>query len=206
MSRRGSGKGGAKQEPTGRSRGRHPRPEPPDEPQIPERYEYTAYDPLHGKIVVKLKEVVNELYDQAMENPNSEANEMVRILLLNQMANMNPETYHHEPRLTYTEERHRGVEAKRQKDLDQQKAKQFDMAYTKHQAELRKLNAQIQNLETEARSKEIKLQQAQRVVDQALAQAEHGQEMDHMTIYNKIAEVIGLRPPAGQQQAVGSGQ
>jgi hypothetical protein len=199
MSRRGRSKENAEQEPQAKAAPGGLEGTGADEAQIPENYEYAAYDPLHGKIVVRLKEAVNDLYNQSVENPDSDANEIVRILLLNQMANMNPETYHREPRLTYTEERHRGVEVDDKKEMNQQKAKQFDMAQSKHLAEMRRLNVQIQNLEMEGRQREMKLEQAQRMVDQARAAEEHGQPMDHLAIYNKIAEVIGLRPPSAEQ-------
>ena len=199
MSRRGRRKENAVQEPLAKAAPGGLEAAGADEAQIPENYEYAAYDPLHGKIVVRFKDAVNDLYNQSVENPNSDANEIVRILLLNQMANMNPALYHREPRMTYSEERHRGVENRRQTELDQQKAKQFDVAKDRSSAEMRKLNAQIRNLELEARQKKMKLEQAQRMVDQARAAEEHGQPMDHLAIYNKIAEVIGLRPPAGEQ-------
>jgi hypothetical protein len=206
MSRRGSTKGDTKQESEAKAAEGNVAAAGPGEAEIPERLEYAGRDPLHGKITGKIKEMATDLYERAVENPNSEANEMVRILLLNQIAHMQPETYQQEPKMTITEERRRGAEVKDKEEVNRRKGEQFELAKARHTAEMRKLNAQIQNLETEGRQKEMKLQQAQRVVDQALAQAEHGQAMDHMTIYNKIAEVIGLRPPAGQQMPVGSGQ
>jgi hypothetical protein len=167
--------------------------------QIPEGYQYLAEDPLHGRISVKIKEMAGALFDEAAQNPNSEASEMVHILLLNQIGNMQPKQLQEEPKMVLTEERRRGIEVKQKNEVNRNKAKQFEIFAAQKALEIERLKAQIKKLETDTEHKQVQLDQTRRVLDQAKAAAENQQPMDHMTIYNKIAEVIGLRPPAGQQ-------
>jgi hypothetical protein len=198
MSRRGRGKEDSAREPVVRAQG-DSESVLPNGTQIPEGYQYTPDDPLHGKITTLIGEKVSFLYQKAVENPNSEANEIVRILLLNQIRHMQPEKYQEEPRLTLTEERRRGIEVTQKQEVYQHAAKRFEIFAAQKALEIERLKAQIKKLETDTQHKQVQIDKAQRILDQAQAAAEHQQPMDHMTIYNKIAEVIGIRPPAGQQ-------
>ena len=171
----------------------------PEGMQIPEGYEYLDEDPLHGKITGKIKEMANELFDEAAQDPNSEANEMVHILLLNQIGNMQSKQLREEPKMVLVEERRRGIEVKQKNEVNRNKAKHFEIFAAQKALEIERLKAQIKKLETDTQRTQVQLDQTRRVLDQAKAAAENQQPMDHMTIYNKIAEVIGIRPPAGQQ-------
>jgi hypothetical protein len=161
-------------------------------------WQLTGDDPLHGQIVVKLKERVAKLVREAAQDPNSEANTMVHLLLLNQVAKIEEKSYQEDPRLTFTEERHRGIEFRRQAELARHRVKQMEASTAKTKTEDRRLKRQVRKLEQEIEAGRIKLEQTRRVLDQATVAKQQGAPLDPVSVYTKIAEIIGLQSPAQQ--------
>jgi len=195
MSRRWRTKTDGESEPVAKAAQGHLAEAGPDGMQIPERYSYVAEDRLHGKITALIGEKVDYLYQKAVENPNSEANAIVRILLLNQIRHMQPEKYQEEPRLTLTEERRRGIEVEQKQEMYQHEAKKFEIFAAVKALEIERLSAQVKKLEAETERTRLQLDQARRVLDQAKTATEYGQPMDPQQVYQRIFEIVGLNSP-----------
>lgn len=158
-----------------------------EEMELPDGYSYTADDSLHGKISGRLKEIVARIFDDARQDPEGEANQMVRAMLLNQLANMQPDSYQGNPGMLLAEERRRGFEHERQAELDT------------HNFRILKLRAQ--DLQQKVKEREQQIAKTQRELERAQEALEHGQPMDARAVYRRISEIVGLRAPseAGQQ-------
>ena len=81
--------------------------------QVPD-FGYIDEEPFHGKITASIRDKAEKMFQMALEDPNSDANLMVRIMLLNQVAKVEAERYRQDPKLVLTEERRRGAEHVRQ--------------------------------------------------------------------------------------------
>lgn len=160
-------------------------------------------DTLHGKIRLTLKDLTAKLFRQASEDPDSEANSMVQILLLNQIAEIDTERYRQDPKMVLSEERRRGIEHDRQAELAKHRNKKMEADTAKVRLEIERLKGQIKKLTQDLEAGEIKLEQARRVLDQANVSAEVGQPMDPQKVYRRIAEIVGLRAPADAEQQPG---
>ncbi|HEV2380322.1 MAG TPA: hypothetical protein VG206_11070 [Terriglobia bacterium] len=158
-----------------------------EEVELPDGYSYTSDDPLHGKITTRLKEIVARIFDDARQDPEGEANQMVRAMLLNQVANMQPKSYQGNPGMLLAEERRRGAEHERQAELDTHN--------------FRILTLRAKDLEHKVREKEQQIAKTQRELERAQEALEHGQPIDARAVYRRISEIVGLRAPseAGQQ-------
>ncbi|HUI43137.1 MAG TPA: hypothetical protein VL523_14335 [Terriglobia bacterium] len=163
-------------------------------------FKYTSEDPMHGKIVLKLKDRVRELFQAAVENPDSDANEIVQILLLNQVTNMQAESYQRDPRLVLTEERQRGSQHKRQLEHDQRDKRRLDALLAKTRKETVRLNKQIEKLDQELQAGKMKLEQAKGVMNEAAAAQASGRPMDPQEVYRKIFEIVGLQEPVREER------
>ena len=173
-------------------------PEQPEMPELPENAKYFEEDELHGKVVVTLKEKANKMFEEAAEDRNSQANQLVRILLLNQLANMHPARYQKDPRLVVTEERHRGFEAEKKAEIDKHKVALLKQRVKKLEEEIEAAKLRSQQLQQDIEQGEYKLAEARRLAQNAQAAAEHGKPLDPMSVYTRIARIIGLRSPAEQ--------
>jgi hypothetical protein len=175
----------------------------PEVPELPENVEYMPEDKLHGKVVVTLKEKANKMFEEAAEDPNSEANQLVRILLLNQLANMQPESYQENPKMVVTEERYRGVEAERRAEMDKHMLTLLKRREVKLKEEIKLARTRTKELAQKVKAHEHKLAEAERLAQNAQAAAEHGAPLDPVSVYTKIAQIIGLESPAEQTRASG---
>ena len=177
---------------------RVPEPEataPPGEPPLPANIEYVP-DELHWKLVPALKKKANDMFNEAIQDPDSQANELVRILLLNQVANMDAASYQNDPRLTVTEERHRGIEFHRKAEYDKHMVKMLEKREKKLEEEIKVVRARGEELQQKLQEGQYRLAEAERLAQNARAAAEHGAPLDPVSVYTKIAEIIGLQPPA----------
>lgn len=177
---------------------------PPGEADLPANVEYLREDELHAKLVPALKDKANKMFEEAAENPDSEANQLVRILLLNQLANMDPARYQENPRMVVTEERHRGIESERKAEIDKQTVKILKQREAKLEEEIKLAQTRAKELEQKIRHGEYRLAEAERLAQNARAAAEHGAPLDPLSVYTKIAEIIGLQSPAQQSADAGA--
>ena len=155
--------------------------------ELPHGDSDTSDDPLHGKISTRLKEIVGRIFDDARQDPEGEANQMVRAMLLNQVANMQPKSYQGNPGMLLAEERRRGAEHERQAELDTHN--------------FRILTLRAKDLQHKVKEKDQQIAKAQRELERAQDALEHGQPIDPRAVYRRISEIVGLRAPseAGQQ-------
>ena len=152
------------------------------EVELPEGYSYTSEDALHLKITNRLKQIVGDIIDKARENPESEANEMVRAMLLNQLANAQPESYQgHAPQML-AEERRRGMEERRKAEMNSHNLRFLELRE-------KALNQQIQE-------RDQRLAKTKRELEKAQSALEHGQPLDPRAVYRRISEIVGLRAPS----------
>lgn len=167
---------------------------PPGEPELPPNIEYVP-DELHWKLVPALKKKANDMFDEAMQDPDSQANELVRILLLNQVANMDAASYQNDPRLTVTEERRRGIEFQRKAEYDKHMVKMLEKRETKLEEEIKVLRTRGEELQQKVQEGQYRLAEAERLAQNARAAEEHGAPLDPVSVYTRIAEIIGLQTP-----------
>ena len=167
---------------------------------VPDNFEYV--DELHARIVPVLKDRVSKMVDEAVQDPDSEANQLVRILLLNQVANMHPSKYQDDPKLTVTEERHRGIENERRNEYTKHMVKLLEGRAKKLEEDIKMARARVEELQQKVKQGQYRLAEAERLAQNARAAVEQGQPLDPMAVYNKIAEIIGLQYP-GQETAGG---
>lgn len=153
---------------------------------------------LQREIIREMGSKARQMWEDARDNPNSEASEMVHILLFTQLVNMEEQLPEKDLKQLYGEQfrRHR-----LQKDLEIAKynAKRADERIRQADDRNAMLERKLKIAEDEAKEKQKRLDQAEREANKARAALENQQPIDHMAIYNKIAEVIGIRPPASQQ-------
>ena len=132
-------------------------------------------DGLEG--VAALIEQRDRLYDEARENPASEANEMVRSFLLSGMLSIRSE-------------------ASEEAELDEVEAEPGSPSVPAGvRGERRR-----RELETRIREQEFKLEEVAKAAQEAAAAAAAGQPFDAMAVYDRIAEIVGLRPSADELQ------
>lgn len=154
--------------------------------ELPEGYSYTSEDPLHLKITNRLKQIVGDIIENARENPQSEANEMVRAMLLNQVANAQPDSYQGRATQMLAEERRRGTEERRKAEMNRHNLRFMELRETA-------LNQQIQE-------RDQRLAKTKRELEKAESALEHGKPLDPRAVYRRISEIVGLRAPADQAQ------
>jgi len=167
--------------------------------QVPD-YSYADDDPFHGKITAEIIAKVEEMFRLAREDPKSDANLMVRIMLLNQVARIEAERYRQDPKLVLTEERRRGFEHVRQLEKDRLLAGGVKVRNKKVEADIRLTLAKVADLELLIEDHRRQLSDALRVAENAKAAAENGQPLEPLAVYNRIAEIVGLRAPRDQEK------
>ena len=62
----------------------------------------------------------------------------------------------------------------------------------------------MKDLELQIEEQERQLSDARRAAENARAAAEHGQPLEPLAVYNRIAEIVGLRSPAGEARQLES--
>jgi hypothetical protein len=124
----------------------------------------------HSDTLQALRQKRDELYRDARANPDSEAGEMVQMLLLAGLSNMRPELSDEEAPLTLEEERRRYQLARHAQEAA---------------AGAARLKAQDDALSRELGEGQKKLERATAVPG-----------LTELQVYNRIAEIIGLRSPA----------
>lgn len=159
---------------------------------LPEERE--AGKSLQRAILGELGKKAREMFEDARENPNSDASEMVHILLLTQLVNMEEQLPEKDIKQIYGEQfrRHRF-----QKDLEMAKFDAERASARVRQADERNamLERKLKLAEHQAAERQKKLDEAQREANRARAALENHQPMDALAVYNRIAEIVGLRSP-----------
>jgi len=124
------------------------------------------------------------LYHDAQADPNSEAAEMVRVLLLEGLSSLQPEICQEEAgALLSAERRHYQL---------RQEAEASDAQASDEIADEAADEAGFQTEEWKMRLQEVA---------QAIQAAQDGR-MDRQKVYDRIAEIVGLRKPAGEEPEV----
>jgi hypothetical protein len=170
--------------------------------EVPPGFDYVD-DDLHVLVTDEIKAQAYKMFKAARENPRSGAGDMVRILLLNAVANMHADRYH-DARFVLSEERRRGEESQRKGEMAQHQAEQLKLRAQKFRSDLEIAGLKVRKLQVEVSEHERRLQQVRESAEAAKNALENGQPLDAMAVYNKIAEIVGLRAPTAEQ-AVASG-
>lgn len=149
---------------------------------------------LQREIIREMDSKTRKMFEDARSNPNSEASEMVHILLFTQLVNMEEELPEKDLKQVYGEQfrRHR-----LQKDLEIAKYN-ADLANKRvQQADERNamLERKLKLAEEQAAQKQRQLDEAEREANRARAALENDQPMDALAVYNRIAEIVGLTQP-----------
>lgn len=155
-------------------------------------------DEFEGQVRQSMRNCAVRLFTEAKENPNSDANTMVHIFLLDQVAKVQSERLHKDPKLVFTEERRRGVEEHRQAEMAKSRNFHLEAQTAKIRIDTVRSRKQIERIKQQLEEGTMKLDQTRRVLQQARVSAEVGQPMDSAQICRKIAEIVGLEDPAGQ--------
>ena len=149
---------------------------------------------LQREIIHEMAKRSRKMFDDARSNPNSEAAEMVHILLFTQLVNMEEELPEKDLKHVYGEQfrRHR-----LQKDLEIAKydAERANKRLQQSDERNGMLERKLKLAEQEAAVKQRKLDEAEREANRARAALENDQPMDAMAVYNRIAEIVGLTQP-----------
>lgn len=148
-------------------------------------------DRLHAGIIAALKDKVWKMFKEASEDENSDANQMVHLLLLNQLTKMraNPSDKEFKTLISQEQRRHTDRERWRSSMDKERHARKMDLARLKVMEEKLKL-AQYRYRDARKQVKD-----AQQVAKQAKTAAEQGHPMDALEVYNRIADIVGLRSP-----------
>jgi hypothetical protein len=159
-----------------------------------------------------LRQQRDELYQDARTHPDSEADQMVQILLLTALRNQQAGDYDANLGDVLAGER-RGYRQARAKRIQERQGAGLGEAAESDppggeiggEAGGREAGGQEASgaggrrageNQIEYTDAEMRLRKVAQALETAKAAAESGKEMDAMQIYNKIAEVIGLRPPS----------
>jgi len=150
-----------------------------------------ADDPMYSNIVAELKKKVEEMFEEAKGNPKSDAYAMVHILLLSQLTNMPAKPSVAELKtILGQEQKHQN--AKDQLKLSVEREKE---ARKMNRERLKLLEAQVKAMRLKVESGRRKMKEAQEAAKQAIAAQQEGHPMDALEVYNRIAEIVGLRSP-----------
>jgi len=155
-----------------------------------------------------LRQQRDELYQDARSHPDSEADQMVQILLLSALRNQQAGDYYASLGGALAGE-HRGYRQARAKHIVERQGVGLGEADGSNQQDAQiggqpggggagglKAAGEVREGELGRADAELRLKKVAQMLQNAKAAADSGKEMDAMQIYNKIAEVIGLRPPS----------
>jgi hypothetical protein len=123
----------------------------------------------------------DELYEEARQDAASEAAEIVRALVRAGLSSAY-DAYDDAPRLALGEERRRHERARRRRTQEEE-------------AEARRAWEHTSELEQKIGEQQAMLEEVARAAADAKAAAESGREQDPTAVYERIAEIVGLRQP-----------
>jgi hypothetical protein len=127
------------------------------------------------------------LYAEAQDNPDSEAGQMVRAFVLSGIRNVQPRSSSDEaPTLALGEERRRQRQARHRLTGGAKAEAAPDRARRADRAQ-------------KTREYEAMLQEVAQTAATASAAAEAGRPLDAIAVYERIAEIVGLRSPLSQR-------
>jgi hypothetical protein len=155
-------------------------------------------DEFESQVRQSVKARAVRLFNEAKENPDSDANTLVHIFLVDQVAKVESERLRQDPKLVITEERRRGVEEQRESEMAKRRNRHLEAQTAKIRVDTVRSRKQIDKLKQQLEEGKMKLDQTRRVLEQARVSAEVGQPMDSAQICRKIAEIVGLEDPAGE--------
>ncbi|HXJ91834.1 MAG TPA: hypothetical protein VMT20_03025 [Terriglobia bacterium] len=154
-----------------------------------------------------LRQQRDELYQDARNHPDSDAEQMVKILLLSALSNQQSGEYdaHFGDRLARERRGYRQARAKR---IQERWEGGPSEAATLEQpgAEVAAVESRGQAVGGEGGNREggegaspadaeMRLKKVAQALENAKVAAESGKEMDPLTVYARIAEIVGLRAP-----------
>ena len=128
----------------------------------------------------------DDLYDEARRNPESDADEMVKALLLSAIRDAQRELQESE-KADEANRRSREQERRQQRILARRAAGEAGADFLPRAAEAAVAEARLREVQSQ-------IAEVARIASDATAQP----SMDPMAVYNKIAEIIGLQYPSGQ--------
>jgi hypothetical protein len=130
-----------------------------------------------------LRQKRDQLYRDARAHPDSEAGEMVRMLLLAGISGLEPETVDEEAEAAQAEERRRFRKARLAR-IRRPPADGND-----------RTPLEVRDVDVEIRERQSKLRRVAEATEEARAAAAAGRPMDPLQVYSRIAEIIGLQSP-----------
>ena len=146
-----------------------------------------------------LRQQADELFAAARENPDSEAGEMVQVLVYAGVSHLQPHAYDENPGLALGGERQR-YQLARERRVGERRAAPPPGRTAAPEAEGRTEDeaggASRPELERQVRAHETRLRKVTETVERFKAAAEAGHTLDPMAVYDKIFEIVGLRAPA----------
>jgi hypothetical protein len=149
-----------------------------------------------------LRQQRDELYQDARSHPDSEADQMVQILLLsalrNQQANYDADLGDalERERHGYHEVRARRIDERRRAETNRPASGTGGAEAGGGQAGSGDAGETGES-GMEPADVEMRLMKVAQALESAQAAAESGKEMDPMKVYNKIAQIVGLQPHPG---------
>jgi hypothetical protein len=141
-----------------------------------------------------LRQKRDELYRTAREHPGSPEDEMVEILLLSAMSKMDPAPYDATASRALGDERRR-FQTARERRVHERRAQSGAEGTGSHPREAAD-EVSVAELRRELEKRQRRLEKIEEAFEAAKAARAAGKQMTDMEIYNRIAAVIGLTPPA----------
>ena len=141
-----------------------------------------------------LRDKRDELYRAARDHPGSAEDQMVEILLLSAMSKMDPAPYDATAGRALGDDRRR-FQARRERRVHERRAQSGARGMGSHAQEAAD-HASVAELRQELRNRQQRLEKVEEALRSAREARAAGKQMTDMEIYNRIAAVIGLRPPA----------
>jgi hypothetical protein len=138
-----------------------------------------------------LRQKRDELYRTARDHPGSPEDEMVEILLLSAMSKMDPAPYDATASRALGDERRR-FQAARERRVHERRAPSAAAGAGSNPTGA----ADVAELRRELEKRQRRLEKIEEAFEAAKAARAAGKQMTDMEIYNRIAAVIGLTPPA----------
>ena len=138
-----------------------------------------------------LRQKRDELYRAARDHPGSLEDEMVEILLLSAMSKIEPAPYDATAGRALGDERRR-FQAAQERRVHERRA-QSGAAVARNDLTG---GADVAELRRELEKRQRRLEKIEEAFEAAKAARAAGKQMTDMEIYNRIAAVIGLTPPA----------
>ncbi|HEY6291201.1 MAG TPA: hypothetical protein VI455_06505 [Terriglobia bacterium] len=146
-----------------------------------------------------LKQKRDELYAAARENPGSEEAQMVQVLLLAGISQTEPPSYNKTPGLALGVERERYGQA-RDRRTGERRARHTPEQAQEAGTATEGAESETEELRREVVDREARLRKAAHALEAARSADAEGRPMNPLQVYNRIAEIVGLRSPADETQ------